>query len=120
MAVSKVMVVDDAPVDLQNLKNILEGAGYQVVTATNGLEAFQQAKSQRPDVILMDVVMEGMDGFEACRNITSDGDTRCIPVYFVTSKNQRADRVWGELQGGRGLISKPYTPEQIIEAVASV
>lgn len=120
MPVSKVMVVDDAPVDLQNLKDILERAGYQVVTATNGVEAFQKAKSQKPDLILMDVVMDGMDGFEACRNITSDGDTRSIPVYFVTSKNQRADRVWGELQGGKGLITKPYTPEQIISAVASV
>lgn len=120
MAASKVMVVDDTPVDLQNLKHIVESAGYQVVTATNGAEAYQKAKSMRPDVILMDVVMDGIDGFEACRNITSDGDTRSIPVYFVTSKNQRADRVWGELQGGKGLISKPYTPEQIIDAIASV
>lgn len=120
MAVSKVLVVDDSPVDLQHLKTIVEEAGYQVITATNGSEAHEKAKSLRPDVILMDVVMDGVDGFEACRNITNDSNTSNIPVFFVTSKNQRADKVWGELQGGKGMISKPFTPDQIIRTIAEV
>ena len=120
MPASKVLVVDDSPVDLQNLKGIVEDAGYQVVTASNGSEALEKAKSFRPDVILMDVVMDGVDGFEACRKITSDNTTTDIPVYFVTSKNQKADRVWGELQGGKGMISKPYTPDQILKTISSV
>ncbi len=120
MPASKVLVVDDSPVDLQNLKIIVEDAGYQVLTACDGNEAMEKAKAFRPDVILMDVVMDGIDGFEACRKITSDNITNSIPVYFVTSKNQKADRVWGELQGGRGMITKPYTPDQILETISSV
>jgi len=120
MPASKVLVVDDSPVELQNLKIIVEEAGYQVVTASNGSEALEKAKSFRPDVILMDVVMDGVDGFEACRKITSDNTTNDIPVYFVTSKNQKADRVWGELQGGKGMITKPYTSDQILTTISSV
>jgi len=120
MPASKVLVVDDSPVDLEHLKFIVEDAGYQVVTASNGSEALEKAKSFRPDVILMDVVMDGVDGFEACRKITSDNVTNSIPVYFVTSKNQKADRVWGELQGGKGMITKPFTPDQILKTISSV
>ncbi len=120
MSISKVLVVDDSPVDLQYLKGIVEEAGFQVITATNGRDAQEKAKKQRPDVILMDVVMEDVDGFEACRNITNDTSTANIPVLFVTSKNQKADQVWGELQGGKGMISKPYTSAQILQAIAAV
>jgi twitching motility two-component system response regulator PilH len=120
MPVSKVLVVDDSPVDLEHLKSIVAGAGYQVITASNGREAQERARSDRPDAILMDVVMDGMDGFEACRNITNDQSTAHIPVFFVTSKNQKADRVWGELQGGRGMITKPYTAEEILRAIQMV
>ncbi len=120
MPASKVLVVDDSPVDLQNLKLIVEEAGYQVITASSGNEALDKAKSFRPDVILMDVVMDGVDGFEACRNITRENSTNDIPVYFVTSKNQKADRVWGELQGGKGMITKPYTRDQILDTIAAV
>ncbi len=120
MSVSKVLVVDDSPVDLAHLRSIIEDAGYQVLTATNGQDAQEKAKSCRPDVILMDVVMDGVDGFEACRNITKDSTTSNIPVFFVTSKNQKADKVWGELQGGKGMISKPYTPEQILNTIETV
>ena len=120
MKPSKVMIVDDSPVELQHLKEIVSDAGYQVITATNGQEAYDKAKVYRPDVILMDVVMEGVDGFEACRNITSDRDLSSIPVVFVTSKNQRADKVWGELQGGKTMISKPYTQDQILDTIAAL
>jgi twitching motility two-component system response regulator PilH len=120
MTASKVLVVDDSPVDLEHLKTIIEGAGYQVITATNGREAYEKAKKNRPDLILMDVVMEDVDGFEACRTITSDRETGKIPVVFVTSKNQKADRVWGELQGGRGMISKPYSKEQILDTISAI
>ena len=120
MSVSKVLVVDDSPVDLQHLKSIVEEAGYHVITATGGQEALEKAKQSHPDVILMDVVMDGVDGFEACRNISNDASTADIPIFFVTSKNQKADKVWGELQGGKGMISKPYTSEQILKAITAV
>ena len=117
MGATKVLVVDDSPIDLKHLKDIVENAGYQVITASGGLEAHEKARVFRPDVILMDIVMEGVDGFEACRNITSDKATAGIPVYFVTSKKQKADKVWGGLQGGKGMISKPFTSDQIIKAI---
>ena len=120
MSTNTVMIVDDSAVELENLKSIVSGAGYQVVTASNGDEAFNKAKQSRPDVILMDVVMDGTDGFEACRNIRADNSTSDIPVVFVTSKNQKADRVWGELQGGKGMITKPYTKKQILDTLKTL
>lgn len=120
MKPSKIMIVDDSPVELKHLKDIVSDAGYQVITATNGQDAYDKAKAYRPDVILMDIVMDGVDGYEACRNITSDKDLANTQVVFVTSKNQRADRVWGELQGGKAMISKPYTQDQIIDTIASL
>lgn len=120
MRASKVLVVDDSPVDLLNIKNIVEGAGYQVFTARNGDEAMEKAKTFRPDVIFMDVVMDGVDGFEACRQLTKNESTNTIPIYFVTSKNQKVDRVWGELQGGKGMITKPYTADQILNTISQI
>ena len=120
MTTSKVLVVDDSPVDLANLKAIVEEAGYSVVTASDGDEAYRIAKSARPDAILMDVVMEGTDGFEACRNITSDREIGKIPVFFVTSKAQKADEVWAQIQGGKALIGKPYEANQIIDVLKTV
>ena len=117
MTTSRILVVDDSPVDLANLKNIIEEAGYSVVTASDGEEAYKIAKASRPDLILMDVVMEGVDGYEACRRITSDHETGKIPVIFVTSKNEKADEVWAKLQGGKAVIPKPYKPEQILAGI---
>lgn len=120
MRPARVMIVDDSPVDLMNLKQIVSDFGCQVVTAVNGQDAYSKARSCLPDLIFMDVVMDGVDGFETCRNIVSDKELKDIPVFFVTSKNQRADKVWGELQGGRGMIRKPYTPDQIIDVIVSI
>ena len=120
MAINKVLLVDDSPADLAHIRSIVSGAGYNVVTATSGTEAVEMAKAEKPDLIFMDVVMEGADGYEACRQISQNGETRKIPVVFVTSKNQKADRVWAELQGGKALISKPFTPDQILEQIKAL
>lgn len=117
MTISKVLVVDDSPVELAHLKRILEGAGYSVITASDGEEAYKTAKEARPDLILMDVVMEGTDGYEACRQITGDHEIGKIPVIFVTSKNQKADEVWAQLQGGIALIPKPINEELILKTI---
>lgn len=120
MSFKKVLVVDDSPVDLQNLTNILSDTGCTVLTAKNGAESVKCAKTEKPDVIFMDVIMPDMDGFEACRLLREDGTTKSIPVVFVTSKNQKADRVWAQMQGAKALIAKPYTREQIIEQLQAV
>lgn len=117
MAISKVLVVDDSSTDLLNLKNAVASTGVSIITATSGKEAVEKAKSEKPDLIFMDVVMDEVDGYRACREIQNDASTKDIPVVFVTSKQQRADRLWAEKQGGRGFITKPYTSEQIVEQI---
>jgi len=116
----KALVVDDSAADLANLKTILDDAGCIVTTATGGAQAVAKAKSDKPSIIFLDVVMPDMDGYEACRQLAADADTKSIPVVFVTSKGQKADKVWGELQGAKGHISKPYTADQIIDQLKSL
>lgn len=120
MAVRKALVVDDSAADLANIKSILSDAGCMVVTAMSGKEAIDKAKSEHPSLIFMDVVMPDMDGYEACRLLSQDTSTKGIPVVFVTSKGQKADKVWGELQGAKGHITKPYTADQIVDQLKNL
>ncbi len=115
--IHKVLVVDDSEIELKNLKKIISNEGYQVICAASGKEAVEKAKSMQPDLIFMDVIMDDQDGFQACREITSDRLTKNIPVIFVTAKCQKVDRVWAELQGGKALIGKPYSPNEIISQI---
>ena len=117
MATNKIMVVDDSTVDRMNIQNIISDAGYAVITASSGQEAIEKAAVEKPDLIFMDVVMHHMDGYQACREISHNEATKNIPIVFVTSKGQKADRMWAEMQGGKGLVQKPYTPQQIIEQI---
>ena len=119
LAIHKVLIVDDARPDLMNLEKIVSGAGYVTITAINGLQAVELSKSQMPDVILMDVNMDQMDGFAATRAIGGDAATKTIPVVLVTSKNQKADRVWAQMLGVKGYVTKPYTPDQILSAISA-
>ena len=114
---NKILVVDDSPADLQNIKSIVSNAGHTVITASSGKEAVMKAKEMHPDMIFMDVIMDNTGGFEACREIISDRDTKDIPVVFVSSKCQKADRVWAELQGGKALVGKPYTADEIVSQI---
>lgn len=120
MTISKILVVDDSAAELANIKKIVSEAGYNVISASSGMEALQKAKSQRPDLIFMDVIMDNTDGYEACRTLHEDGVTKSIPVVFVTSKNQKADRVWAELQGCKAYVTKPYTRDQIIAQIDAI
>ncbi len=113
----KVMVVDDAPVDNQNLQRIFSDAGWIVITASSGAEAVSKAKAELPDLIMMDVNMPGLDGFSATRQLMQDPNTKGIPVVFVTSKDQKADRVFAQMLGAKGFVTKPYTPDQILSQV---
>lgn len=115
MAIKKVLIVDDSATDRQNLQQILTTTGCEILIAKNGKEAIQIAKSDRPDIIFMDIVMDEMDGYEATRKLTNDSETQGIPIIFVSSKKQKADRVWAKMQGGKELVSKPYKPEQILD-----
>lgn len=115
MGIKKVLVVDDSVAELKNIKAILTDAGYVVVTAASGKESLEKAKAEQPSIIFLDIVMPEMDGYEACRTLAQDPSTKQIPVVFVSSKSQKADRIWGQLQGAKGYVAKPYTADQIIE-----
>ncbi len=115
MTMKKVLVCDDSITELTNIKNIVEGAGCLTVTSSSGVEALEKAKLEQPDMVFLDIIMPEMDGFEACRKLRDDPATKHIPVIFVTSKHQKADRVWAQMQGAKDFISKPYTSGQIIE-----
>lgn len=116
----KALVVDDSPVDLANVKTILSDAGCLVVTALNGKEAIAKAKAEKPNIIFLDIIMPDMDGYEACRLLAEDPATKGIPVVFVTSKGQKADKVWGQMQGAKGHVVKPATSDQIIDQLKSI
>jgi twitching motility two-component system response regulator PilH len=120
LAIHKVLIVDDARPDLMNLEKIVSGAGYATLTATSGQQAVEISKAHLPDVILMDVNMSDMDGFAATRAIGGEPSTKSIPVVLVTSKNQKADRVWAQMLGVKGYVTKPYTPDQILGAIQAL
>jgi twitching motility two-component system response regulator PilH len=113
----KVLIVDDSPVDNQNLVRIFSEAGWKVISVGNGNDAVSRAKAELPDLVMMDVNMPGLDGFSAARQLLNDPTTRGIPVVFVTSKDQKADRVFAQMLGAKGYVTKPYTPTQILASV---
>jgi len=117
MAINKVLVVDDSPAELTNIKSIVANTGCIVLSASNGQEAVEIAKKESPDIIFMDIIMPDMDGYEATRRLNNDPATRDIPIVFVSSKNQKADKLWAQMQGGKGYVTKPYTAEKIIEQI---
>ena len=115
MAIKKVLVCDDSNTDRANLERVVSATGCVVITAANGNEAVEKAKSEQPDLIFLDIIMPEMDGFETCRLLTNDPATKNIPVIFVTSKAHKADRVWAQMQGGKDLVTKPYTDDDIVD-----
>lgn len=114
---ARILVVDDSPVETHQFINALASQGHQVLTASSGSDGIDLAARQQPDVILMDVVMPGINGFQATRQLTRDRTTRHIPVIIVSTKGMPADRVWGERQGASGYLTKPVDDRTLIKAV---
>ena len=117
MPAKKILVVDDTAAHLQQIKEIVSEAGYQVITATSGREAVERTRAEKPNMVFMDIVMDDLDGYGACREITRDEETRDIPVVFVSTKNQRADKIWAEKQGAKALITKPVDSAEIVDSL---
>jgi len=117
---AKIMVVDDAPADLQNLKNILTKGGHQVIEVTSGQDSIAKAKAEKPDAIVMDVVMPGVNGFQATRQISKDPVTSAIPIIVVSAKNQETDRLWAMRQGAREYVVKPVKDADLLAKVKQV
>lgn len=112
-----ILIVDDSPTDAYLVKNILEGQGYQTTEASNGEEGIQKAKELKPNLIIMDVVMPGLNGFQATRKITKSPDTSLIPVIIVSSKNMESDRAWGIMQGAKDFLVKPVKQDELIQTI---
>ena len=116
----KVLIVEDNPSEGKLMSNYLQEDGYSVILVSNGQEALEKAVSQKPDVVVTDVIMPGMNGFELCRSLKKDPITQNLPIVVCTSKNQELDRLWGMKQGVDIYITKPYTREELIRAVKAV
>lgn len=114
MAIKKVLVCDDSSPDRVNLEKIVSATGCVVVSATNGEDAVGLAKSEKPDLIFLDIIMPQMDGYATCRALQKDAATKNIPIVFVSSKGQQADKMWAQMQGGKDLVAKPYSNAEIV------
>jgi twitching motility two-component system response regulator PilH len=116
---SKILIVDDSPAQLQSLRQIVEGGGHQTVTADCGEKAIELAADEHPELILMDIVMPGMSGYQVKRNLGKAESTRHIPVIFVSTKDGEADRAWGLRQGALDYVTKPVNPNILLTAIAA-
>ncbi len=115
---AKVLIVDDSPAQIFTLKKLVEDWGHETLTAENGDQAIEIARQELPNVILMDIVMPGMSGFQATRKLSKDQITHSIPVIFVSTKDGEADRVWGMRQGATAFVTKPVNPETLLTAIS--
>lgn len=118
MAAGKILVVDDSPTELNLTKNALAGKGFLILTAVDGEEALQKAAAERPDLILLDVILPKKNGFQVCRQLKTAEDTKGIKIVLITSKTQDSDRFWGLKQGADGYLTKPFREEELLAVVA--
>ncbi|HSN00910.1 MAG TPA: twitching motility response regulator PilH [Rudaea sp.] len=114
---ARILIVDDSPSQLVGLKRIVEKLGHQVVTAEDGSAGVEAAKREVPDLILMDVVMPNLNGFQATRTISKEPKTSHIPIVLVTTKDQETDRVWGIRQGAKAYVTKPVNEGELVETI---
>ncbi len=115
-----ILIVDDSPTEVHILRGVLEKAGCTVFTAESGEEGVEEAKRLKPDLILMDVVMPGLNGFQATRQLSRDDETASIPVILVTTKDQETDRAWGLRQGAKEYIVKPVSADELMNKVKAL
>lgn len=120
MAARKILIVDDSATERFFLADLLSKQGYEVVTAESGDEALSKVKSEKPSLVVMDVVMPGTSGFQATRAIARDPDTQSIPVILCTSKGGETDRIWGLRQGAKQYVIKPVDPDELLAMIASL
>ena len=120
MAISRILVVDDSPTERFFISDLLVKNGYLVSMAENGEEGVAQAKQTLPDLIIMDVVMPGMNGFQATRALSKEDTTKNIPVILCTTKGQETDKVWGMRQGARAYLVKPVNPNDLLSQIKTL
>lgn len=115
-----ILIVEDSPSELELMSHYLNESGYNVIKASGAKEALEKAALEQPDIIVTDVVMPGMSGFELCRSLKRNPATQKVPIVICSSKNQEIDRLWAMRQGADAYVTKPYTREQLLRAIKSV
>ena len=120
MAIKKILIVDDSPTERAFLEGVLVKAGYATVHAVSGEDAVEKAKAELPDLILMDVVMPGLNGFQATRAITREETTKHIPVFICTTKDQETDKIWGMRQGAKDYLVKPVDGADLLAKIKAL
>ncbi len=118
MAGQKILVVDDSPTQLKLILAPLQSQNYETITACDGEEGLAKAFAEKPDLVVMDVVMPKMDGFQTCRKMKLADELKHIPVIMLTSKNQKTDEFWGKKQGANEYLTKPFADQDLLDAVA--
>jgi len=114
---ARILIVDDSPSQLMGIRRIVEKLGHEALTAEDGAAGVEAAKRELPDLILMDVVMPNLNGFQATRSITREPTTKHIPIVLVTTKDQDTDRVWGMRQGAKAYITKPFSESELADMI---
>ncbi|WP_411851794.1 twitching motility response regulator PilH [Stenotrophomonas sp. LGBM10] len=117
---ARILIVDDSPSQLLGIQRIVEKLGHEILTATDGAAGVEAAKAELPDLVLMDVVMPNLNGFQATRTLSRDAATKHIPVILVTTKDQDTDRMWGMRQGAKAYITKPFSEDELSEVLERV
>jgi twitching motility two-component system response regulator PilH len=112
-----ILIVDDSPTDVRVFTTLLERAGHRVSSASSAEQGIEMARSQRPDLVIMDVIMPGMNGFQATRTLTRDPATQNVPVLIITTKSMETDRVWGLRQGARDFLTKPVGEKELLARI---
>jgi twitching motility two-component system response regulator PilH len=120
MPTGTILVVDDSPTDLRLMASPLAEKGYRVITAVDGEEALEKALRQRPDLIVLDVILPKKNGFQVCRQLKTSPDTKDIKILMVTSKAQDSDRIWGLKQGADAYMTKPFDDEEYLGTVTDM
>jgi twitching motility two-component system response regulator PilH len=120
MPIKKILIIDDSPTERHIMTQLLLGGGYEVSTAENGDEGIARAKQVMPDLVIMDVVMPGTNGFQATRALSRDEATKNIPVIICTTKNQETDKLWGMRQGAQDYVTKPVDGPALLAKIAAL
>jgi twitching motility two-component system response regulator PilH len=120
MAIKKILVVDDSATERHILGEVLSKQGFEISYAENGETGVAQSKQSKPDLVIMDIVMPGMNGFQATRAITKDPETQHIPVLICTTKDQETDKIWGLRQGAKDYIVKPIVAAELLSKIATL
>ncbi|MBD2314696.1 response regulator [Desertifilum sp. FACHB-1129] len=114
---STVLVVEDSVAQREMIADLLKGSGLTVTLASDGVEALEQIQSRCPDLVVLDIVMPRMNGYEVCRRLKNDSKTKSIPVVMCSSKGEEFDRYWGMKQGADAYIAKPFQPTELVGTV---